>query len=197
MELESVHRWSRIRNRGGGGGGRGRWNKNNGGSFESVGWIIRIRSMTLGISYPRVLFNVVACSLPAAGVNSILFRYFKRCTFETSFFFFSPPSPSSMKGWFEKESLKPVNGWVSFKWVLVPAQKWKYNCYEKGEGEVWKYQYQYQFYHCASVKGRFRKMNERRARRMEEYNGRKIAKERFVWVFHRSIYNHNFVFCRI
>lgn len=35
-------------------------------------------------------------------------------------------------------------------------------------------------FHCASVKGRFRKMNERRARRMEEYNGRKIAKERFV-----------------
>lgn len=75
------------------GEGGGRWNKNNEGSFESVGWIIRIRSMTLGISYPRVLFNVVACSLPAAGVNSILFRYFKRCTFETSFFFLPPPHP--------------------------------------------------------------------------------------------------------
>lgn len=135
MELESVHRWSRIRNR------RGRWNKNNGGSFESVRWIIRIRSMTLGISYPRVLFNVVACSLPAAGVNSILFRYFKHCTFETSFFFSPftsfPPLSSVHKRIFEKESLKPVNRWVmSFKWVCA-MQKWKYNYYEKGKFKKW------------------------------------------------------------
>lgn len=132
MELESVHRWSRIRNR------RGRWNKNNGGSFESVRWIIRIRSMTLGISYPRVLFNVVACQPQA------LIRYYSAILNTAPLkqvFFSSPPSPSLPssvhKRIFEKESLKPVNRWVmSFKWVCA-MQKWKYNYYEKGKFKKW------------------------------------------------------------